>query len=286
MRSSLVFVLLHCCKHARGLQSEQHKSTSLRNTEGDANWVDLNLCTDGVHANLGGLGGVNVGETGPEDKTADGKWKKELRYKNVAKLPTGEKLDLVVTNLTEYISNPINPKPAALLPESAAVGEDSGTKHGCLGSINIKAPGKVQLKFSLMLRGTDTPAPNNYTYDFTILDFDRSKYGMYEEVSTHRFASYFSQSIKPTVVGEQYRFASSADAVEVPNPEEGYKLTEEQLQASVGLVFAHVNHWKLDFKAVDSPDGIRELEVGRNIFFAGRTSLQSKGKPQKVHSAW
>jgi len=286
MRSSLIFVFLQCQRHVYGLQSEQHKLTTFRGMEGETNWVDLNLCTSSVHANLGGLGGVDVGKTGPEDKDDDGNWKKELRYKKVATLPTGEQLDLVVTNLTEYVTSPAQPKLASLLPKSAVEGEELKGRKGCLGSINIKAPGKVQLKFALVLQGTDTLAPKNYSYDFTILDFDRSKYGMYEEVSTHRFASYFSPSIKPTVVGEQYKFASTAEAVEVPNPEEGFKLSEAQMHASVGFVFAHVNHWKLHFKAIDSPDGIRDLEVGRNIFFAGRTSLQANGKPQKVHSSW
>merc|ERR1712150_139850 len=172
--------------------------------------------------------------------------------------------------------------------ETAIGGEGLDGRTGCLGSINMKAPGDVQLKFELVLRGTDTPAPKNYSYDFTILDIDRSKYGMYEQITAHRFAYFVAPNIEPVgnieqigpgEVAEFFTFKSPAGAVEVPNPE-SLDLTMAQLNASVGFVFENVNHWKITAKAVDPPGGIGGLEVGRNIFFAGTTLLQSSGRWQ------
>jgi len=288
MKVSLVLLMLQWQHQARALHSERVNTKTLRRSENDANRVKLDLCTNSIHANLGGLGGVNVGETGPEDKTPDGEWKNELRYKKVATLPTGEKLDLVVTNLTEYV--PVHLKQFALLGDTTMGEEGPRGRKGCLGSINMKAPGSVQLKFELVVRGTDTPAPKNYSYDFTVLDIDRSKYGMYEQITAHGFAYFVAPSIEPIghieqvgpgEVAEFLTFEPRKGAVEVPNPD-GLDLTVAQLNASVGLVFENVNHWKITAKAIDPPGGIGGLEVGRNIFFAGSTLLQSDGRWQKT----
>jgi len=231
---------------------------------------DWDLCSSKVYNNLGGLGGGKEGGKGSE-------LPKELRYERVATADTGEVLDLVITNTTEYVPNPDPPKAVRAADGNATIGgQYFNGRKGCMGVFNIMSPSEVTLKFSFVLSGKDLPAPADIfpSFPLTIYDFDQAnKSGIREQMKVRKR----NVKLTPIEVGHEepiedassYTFMAHEENKEIPNPWDPYKLTAAQKNASVGLVYS-VNTWEITFSAVDTSGG--GVRKGRNFMFAGRSN--------------
>lgn len=242
------------------------KNAALSKESSTRGKVDWSICNSEVYSNLGGVGGKNPPGTDMSQK--------EIRFKRVSDLG-GTALDLRITNTTHYHPNPANPKKAAEEGDTKIGGEWYNGRQNCMGMFNMYSPGAVTLKFQMVLSGTNTLAPNDYTYDFTVFDFDASKKGMEEHVIVSGIDSWVEGRVSPTVQGDSYVFKPVS--VEVENPNDPMDMTQEQMDASVGLVYSR-NEWEIEFQAVDTKNS--GATGGRNFLFAARSLLHDKGTPQ------
>lgn len=221
-----------------------------------------------VTSNLGGVGGIDVDENGVEIPRT-GKAKKEVRFHNVTTLQDGTMLDLVMTNLTQYVAKP-------------TTGQDMNGRKECLGRLNILAPGDVQIRFAFVLHGTDELAPAATKHYFTVLDFDKSGAGMTEEVIVDQSFEAIAQTDMPWSrdASGRYVFKAKPQSIEIPNPTDPYDLSPEQQNAAVGLQYFETSEWIVEFKAEVVGDAT--ASGGRNFLFAGKTQLQHVATPEPV----
>jgi hypothetical protein len=179
-----------------------------------------------------------------------------IRYRNVAPL-----MDLVITNLTKYTS----PAP-----------EKNG-RNGCLGQLNIAAPGSLKVKFSLVEAGTNIPVhvgSTPTTYEMTVFDLDESKAGMREKVGVSNYSSIAAVVLKPTMAGGTAWFEASKQAVPNPSADNLFDLTSKQIDASFSVSYKGTSEWVVDFEAEQTEGG---ASGGRNFFFSG-TSCASASR--------
>jgi len=92
--------------------------------------------------------------------------------------------------------------------------------------------------------------------------------GTFEELEVEGIMSYTSD-ITPQIDGDKTIF--KATAVNVSNPNSPYKLSPEQKQASVALVY-NTNEWTIKFGS-QTGSGKKDETGGRNFFFAGRSGI-------------
>jgi len=182
---------------------------------------------------------------------------REIRYKRVLKLRTGQELDLVVTNSTEYSPHDVS---------------KNGEEH-CFGRINIESPGSLTMRFKLVKAGTDEHVLEDLAHDFTVLDLDHSKAGMMESITTSGFVGTPMSVITPVPAGDgtSYTFEGLASSEAIPDPKSPWNLTKPQKDASVGFKFSGVRSWEVTYNTF-SESGL--LSGGRNFIFTGKTSLQ------------
>lgn len=225
-------------------------------------YIDWDVCNAEIYSNLGGLGGNNLEGT---DLT-----KRELRYKNITTLENGSSMDLVITNTTEYLANPINPDMAADAGESTMGAQWFNGKNGCMARFNIRSPSDVNLKFRMVWTGTDELVGSGYKYDFSIFDFDMSQTGSMEQITVQGIDSWWSL-ISPVVVGDAYTF--NTVYAQVDNPSDPLHLTDAQEAASVALLYS-TNEWDVTFRSIDTE--MRGAIGGRNFMFAGQSALSCK----------
>lgn len=226
--------------------------------------IDWDVCHSKVYSNLGGLGGDN-----PPGTVLN---KREIRYSNIAKIEGGQAFDMVIVNTTEYTPNPDNPSAAAEAGNHDIGGQYLNGKKECMARFNMYSPGEVTLKFTMVLAGTDTPAPPDFRYDFTVFDFDGSKKGTKEQVEVSGIDSWVESKVPPEIKGDKYVF--NPTATQVDNPSDPFDMTGAQMGASVGLVYSSPS-WDVTFRAIDTT-GSGEVG-GRNFMFAGRSLIHEKG---------
>jgi len=165
-----------------------------------------------------------------------------IRYKKVA-----PSVDLLLTNLTAYTVNNV---------------EKNG-RDGCIGLLNMAAPGNVDVQFTFVEEGTDIPVSAG-SYDFSVFDVDAAPTGMTESVGLSNYSSWEAVALQPTMSssGDTAWFVASDLAVE--NPMDLNDLTQAQLEASFAANY-HRSRWVVHFQA--STEGSRS--GGRNFYFAG-----------------
>lgn len=200
------------------------------------NHIDWKLCHSVVEVGEGGL---------------------PIRYKNVA-----EGIDLVVTNVTEYVAND----------------HTKNGRNGCLGQFNIKSPGYVDMKFSLVQSGTNKVTGASSTKDITIFDFDKSIFGMAEMVGVHGYKELshpgFSAEMDPAS-GTAWFWAKDT---EVDNPDDLDNLDElnsDQIASSLVATYEGKSEWIVKFRAARTI--ANAYDGGRNFLFTG-TSCVSKDR--------
>jgi hypothetical protein len=240
------------------------RSAALKISSSKGQKIDWDVCNSQVYSNLGGLGGDN-----PPGTVLD---KQEIRYKSIAKIEGGQAFDMVIVNTTEYTPNPENPAAAAEAGNHEIGGQYLNGKKECMARFNMYSPGEVTLKFTIVLAGTDTPAPSDYTYDFTVFDFDGSKKGSMEQVEVSGIDSWVESKVPPTIQGDKYIFNPTSKQVD--NPSDPFDMTGAQMGASVGLVYSEPS-WDITFRSIDT-SGSGETG-GRNFMFAGRSLIHEKG---------
>jgi len=186
-----------------------------------------------------------------------------FRFENV-----GHLVDLYVENLTNFIPND---------PEKN--GNDLGRK--CLGTFNIKAPGSLKVKYTLVKTGTKEPIPVDPTnvYEMSIFDLDESYKGMKEVVHVRNYSDLggvrkpFKEIEIENEVKEAW-FESTEANVTNPDPDNMFDLTTDQMDASFNVQYKGTNTWTIDFEAHG-----RHAKGGRNFWYSG-TSCASAERHQ------
>jgi len=214
-------------------------------TDGSPAQDEWHFCGAEVSSNLGGLG-------------PDFGAPQELRFKRVLKLvKTGEELDLVVTNTTEYSANDIL----------------KNGEQACFGRINIQSPGSLTMDFKLVATGTDNLV-DDLEHDFTVMDLDHSKAGMMESITTSGFIGTPTSVITPVLAadGVSYTFEGLDSSKAITDPKSPWNLTQPQKDASVGFKFSGRDSWEVTYNTWDDTGSLSG--GGRNFLFTGKTSLQ------------
>jgi len=195
-----------------------------------------------------------------------------LRYPNVATLraadgtmEAGEQaVDLIVDNMTEY---------AAFNPE-----RNGRVANGCLGVINLQAPGSATMRFTLVYAGTDEAVPVRaeypLTYDFNVFDFDQSASGqMQEMIGVSGFSKLVARP--PGIVRSEPDDSditwlhTTTPAVDNPKTDIRKELDSDQIASSFSVSYRGQSSWDIDFKA--EAEGESKRKGGRNFLFSGES---------------
>jgi hypothetical protein len=194
--------------------------------------------------NLAGLGpGPN---TDPE----------EIRYSSGASSER-EAFELVVTAIDSY-----TPKDSS----------KNGRKHG-FGAINIMGNTTSSFRFSIVEPGTNTPVKLSEVH-LAIFDLDGIYVQGLESVSSKGYHGYVTDE-KPSVVvslSPDGTASFTGNSGELANPIGPNKLTREQSRNSIMFFYKDVSSFELAFGAPST----KETTAGRNLFFAFKSSLDSR----------
>jgi len=166
-----------------------------------------------------------------------------IRYKEVS-----PSVDLVLTNLTAYSANSPN----------------KNGRKGCVGQLNIDAPGNAVIQFTFVQSGTDIPVAVGPVYEMSVFDLDSSKGGMIEKVGVENYARLDAISLSPTISDRGIAWFTATSKA-VANPSDLNNMTQEQLDASFSVTYTGTSQWAVHFHAIR--EGRRT--GGRNFFFSG-----------------
>ncbi|KAK3265347.1 hypothetical protein CYMTET_25962 [Cymbomonas tetramitiformis] len=200
-----------------------------------------------AHSNLGGVG---------PDHDAP----KEIRYSEVAQAQDSSWLDLVVVNTSTFSTT-----------------EGGSGKKNEFGRILVKYGSYVELTFSLVLSGTDTPAePSTFYFSFSDLDTGNSGNNP-EAVRAINFARYVltdDTDLTATVLRSgETRFKAQSEGTTLDNPESPDTLTDYQQASSVLLLYENTASFDIRLQVGgEKQDGQRG--EGRNFFFAGANNMR------------
>ncbi|KAK3265345.1 hypothetical protein CYMTET_25960, partial [Cymbomonas tetramitiformis] len=200
-----------------------------------------------AHSNLGGVG---------PDLDAP----KEIRYSEVAQAQDSSWLDLVVVNTSTFSTT-----------------EGSSGKKNEFGRILVKYGSYVELTFSLVLSGTDTPAePSTFYFSFSDLDTGNSGNNP-EAVRAINFARYVltdDTDLTATVLRSgETRFKAQSEGTTLDNPESPDNLTDYQQAHSVLLLYENTASFDIRLQVGgEKQDG--QGGEGRNFFFAGANNMR------------
>jgi len=198
-----------------------------------------------------------------------------LRYPKVGKMSAGDGtmqvgekfVDLLIDNATDY----------------TLVSPEMNGRHGCLGQINVAAPGDVTMRFTLVLAGTDTPVPVDptfpLTYDFNVFDFDQSANGrMQEMIGVADFSRLVArppgiQKVQDKKTGIWW-LRTTTNAVPNPLTDIRSELTTDQIMSSFSVSFRAQSSWEIHFKTLlKDSDRFRpgKANGARNFLFSGES---------------
>jgi len=196
----------------------------------------LDFTLGSIHSNLGGLG--------PDGGA------KELRYAGVGTSSTGQKFDLVVTNLSPYQT----PAPQA-----------NGVKNG-FGRISHGLGSSTDFLFSFMVPGTNTAVTLPEVH-MTVFDVDGDPNGGLESTSSKGYTGYVTDATISMVASNlpdgRTQFTSDGVTQNIPNPTDPNALLPEQRAASVMYFYKNVESFELSFGLAGSGNWPRNL----NFFF-------------------
>jgi len=197
--------------------------------------VEMNPLMTPSHNNLGGKGPDTGAET--------------MVYSNAA-MVLEQGIDLVISATNEYVVHNT---------------EYNGVK-GEFGSINVKDGTSVDLSFSFVLNGTETPTELGH-FAFTVYDIDATHEGFNESVKVcgaETASTSPKTTLAPVPAQDCLMYESTVEGGGENNPGHPKELTPEQVANSVTFFFSKP---RSEFKvtlAVSGPG----FEAGRNFIFA------------------
>jgi hypothetical protein len=205
----------------------------------------------------------NLGGKGPNK--AD---KQEIRYAGVA-----DGIDLILTTNKAYT---VNPKVKDYNGKQLDGAGNNGM-NGKFGVVNVKGGTSVDMIFTLVEEGTDTPVSidPSQTVFFNVFDLDANKgtnKGQgYEFVKfttpVDSYALSDSSSVKLSGNNNNLYARSGRFGSDVDNPTDPLAMTQLQKDSAVSITYKGRNTWGMTFGEANNPTN----KGGRNLMFAGRS---------------
>lgn len=191
----------------------------------------------------------------------------------------GQQFDIKITNTSSY--TPAYAPNNGIFDTSTDVNIEDEPGDARFGHINLlgpssadEPPNTVGLKFCAVDSKTGAPVTLSQFY-FSIFDFDVGYDGHAKEcVTAEGFASYGltnSTSIDTSIPDEPsaVKFCATSIGAEGNNPKDLEKLSTDQKDRSVALVYTGVSCWELEFSLTYTGGPYK----GRNLLWAGDSAL-------------
>eukprot|EP00928_Gymnodinium_smaydae_P002395 TRINITY_DN1084_c0_g1_i1.p1 TRINITY_DN1084_c0_g1~~TRINITY_DN1084_c0_g1_i1.p1 ORF type:complete len:308 (-),score=44.85 TRINITY_DN1084_c0_g1_i1:211-1026(-) len=192
----------------------------------------------------------NLGGTGPEFNKPEG-----LLYKNVASVDS-QKVDLLITNLTEYIPPKKNWSP----------------KSGHYAQVAMRGNSKTRFQFRMLKSGTNEPFELDWVY-FSLYDMDQPKPDQKKEAFEmdnfvmHYVTEKTELNIKE-LGGGRYRYESTTPGNAKDNPTDPMKLSTVQSNRAVTFLLHKSSGFTTTFEIGPPAQG-----GGRMFLLGGKSQV-------------